>query len=228
MSPSTDNRRYRFSIIRILLCSVLLSALVAVSLYVYHTAFTFYHARLIEDESKTFAWFTKQIGFSLPFVLICLFQYMVYHKHDRRDGVARREMFWEVVMVTVLTYGALLPYLSGISEALYINALAAGVEIPKTDGKVEMTLLMELHEWFIRLTIPLAALMGFHAFRARRESRFPESEIPSEPLMTVEEYEARRAAVAQAEALAAKEANDSRSDVAAESAIKESEGATCE
>ncbi len=225
MSHSTAHSRYRFSILRILLCGALLSTLVAVSLYVYHTAFTFYHARLIEEESKTFAWFTKQIGFSLPFILICLFQFMVYHKHDRRDGVARREMFWEIVVVTVLTYGVLLPYLSDISEALYTNALAAGVEIPKTDGKVEITLLMELHEWFIRLTIPLAALMGFHAVRARREIRFPESETLAEPVLTVEEYEARKAAAAQAKTLADEQA---KPEVSHEPANEESEEAVRE
>ena len=197
MSNQNQQRRYGFSILRVALCSILLTALVAACLYVYLTAFDFYHARFLETESKTFAWFTEQIGLALPFVLICLFHYMVYHKHDRRDGDARREMFWELVAVTVLTYGVLLPYLSAVSEALHINALAAGEIIPETDAHVEITLLMETHEWFVRLAIPLGALMVFHAARARREMTCPEVE---EPLMTVEEYEAAKAAKAAEDA----------------------------
>ncbi len=197
-NPSAE-RRYRFSIPRILLCGILLTVLVAACLYVYYTAFEFFHARLLENQSKTLAWFCEQLGYSLPFIIICLFHLLVYHKHDRKDGAARREMFWEIVMVTILTYAVLLPYLGKISEALYINALAAGETIPETDVDVEITLLMELHEWFIRLTIPLGVLMAFHGLRARREIRYPETELPVEPPMTVEEYEARKAALRAAE-----------------------------
>ena len=200
-------RPYKFSILRVLLCGVLLTVLVAVCLYLDHTAFDFYEARLLENQSKTFAWFVEQIGFSLPFIVICLFHLMVYHKHDRRDGVARREMFWEVVVVTVLTYAVLLPYLAKISDALYINTLAAGETVPKTDGRVEITLLMELHDWFIRLTIPLALLMGFHAMRARREILHPETEVSAKPVITVAEYEAQKAAAREAELAAEAEAN---------------------
>lgn len=193
MSNQTVPRRYGFSIPRVALCSLLLTVLVAACLYLYMTAFDFYHARLLEDESKTFAWFTEQIGLALPFIVICLFHYIVYHSHDRHDGIARREMFWEILAVTVLTYAVLLPYLARISDALYINALAAGESIPKTDGKVEITLLMEMHDWFVRLPIPLGLLMVFHAARARREIKFPESEVVTDAPMTVEEYEARKA-----------------------------------
>ena len=196
-------RPYRFSILRVLLCGLLMSALVALCLYLHHTAFQFYHARLLDDESKTLAWFTEQIGFSLPFIVICLFHLGVYHKCDRRDGVAQMEMTWEILIVAVLTYAVLLPYLSKISDALYINALAAGESLPKTDGGVKITLLMELHEWFIRLPIPLGILMVFHGARARREMRHPESEAVTEPLLTVAEYETRKAAQAAALASAA-------------------------
>ena len=196
MTRSMTRHHGGVSIPRILFCSVLLAALVAGCLYLHHTAFDFYQDRLLENESKTLAWLTKQLSFSLPFFVICLFQLIVYHKHDTRDGVLRREMFWEVVLVAVLIYAVLLPYLSSVSEALHINALAAGEKIPKTEGRVEITLLMELHEWFIRLTIPLGILMVYHAARARREIFCPESEAAPEPPITVAEYEARKAALA--------------------------------
>ena len=115
--------------------------------------------------------------------------------------------------MTVLTYAVLLPYLGQVSEALHINALAAGENIPKTDGKVQITLLMELHEWFIRLLIPLGVLMAFHGVRARREILFPETEAPDAPLITVAEYEARKAAEAAA-ALAAREAEEASAEPA--------------
>lgn len=186
-------RRYRFSLLRVLLCSVLITVLFALCLYLYHTSLAFLHARVLENGSKTFGWILKQFNFSLPFIVICLFHYAVYHKHDRRDGVACREMLWEVILVAVLTYGVLLPYLSDISEALHVNALAAGVNIPKTEGKVEETLIMGFHEWFIRLSVPLLALGIFYAARARRERLFPEDET-AEPLMTRAEYDAMKAA----------------------------------
>ena len=185
--------KYKFSIPRIILCSLLLAALTAACLYVYYTAFDFYRDRLLEEESKTLAWFTKQIGLSLPFIVICLFHYMVYHKHDRRDGVVRREMFWEVLAVTVLVYAVMIPYLAEISDALHTNALAAGETVPQTDAKIDITLLMELHEWIIRFTVPLGVLMVFHGMRAHREIHHPEDEENEAPI-TVAEYEARKAA----------------------------------
>ena len=213
MSNQIARRRGGGSLCRILLCSILLTVLVAACLYLYYTAFDFYQARMEENQSKTIAWLTEQAGFVLPFVVICLFQTLVYHKHDPRDGSARREMFWEVVAVTVLTYAVLLPYLASISDALHTNALAAGESIPTTERGVDITLLMELHDWFIRLTIPLGALMVFHATRARREIRFPEE--AEEPLLTVAEYEARRAASAQAAAAQAAAAADTAASEAA-------------
>lgn len=201
MTKSTPSFRgvAGFSIPRVLLCGCLLTVLVAGCLYLHNTAFEFFCARMQDNGSKTLAWLARQVGFSLPFVIICLFHAALYGGRDPRDGSAQREMFWEIMLVSVLTYAVLLPYLSSISEALHINALAAGVKIPKTDGKVEITLLMELHEWFIRLTIPLAVLLVYHGSRARRERLHPEGEEAPAPLMTVAEYEALKAAAAAAE-----------------------------
>lgn len=193
MSRSSTRQSRGVGILRILLCSVMLTALVAGCLYLYYTSFDFYHARLLENESKTFAWLVEQMGYALPFVVICLFHSLVYGGRDPRDGSFSREKLWEVAIAAVLIYAVLLPYLGSVSDALHTNALAAGEKIPTTDGDVEITLLMELHEWFIRLMIPLGILLVYHGSRARRERLFPETEI-EEPTLTVEEYEARKAA----------------------------------
>lgn len=192
VTPQAE-RRYRFSPVRILICGILLSILVAVCLYLYHTAFDFYHARILEKGSKTIAWFIEQVGFALPWIVICLFHSMVYRKHDRHDGICQREMYWEVVLVALLTYCVLLPYLSHLSDTMYATALEMGADIPQTDGKHDWTLLMKLHDWFVRLPIPLGILMLFHGARARREIRFPETEV-AEPCITKAEYLAARAA----------------------------------
>ena len=192
-----------FSVPRVLLCGILMTLLVAGCLYLHHTAFDFFCARMQDNGSKTIAWLAKQLGFSLPFVVICLFHAAVYGGRDPRDGSVQREMFWEIILVSVLTYAVLLPYLSSISEALHINALAAGEKIPLSEGKVEITLLMELHEWFVRLTVPLALLLVYHGSRGRRERLQPETEEEPAPLMTVAEYEAQKAATAAAEAASA-------------------------
>lgn len=216
MSKPNVRRRGGISIPRILLFGVLLTILAGACLYVSYTALDFYRDRLLENGSKTLAWLTLQLSFSLPFFIICLFHLLAYHKAPR-DGSAAREMFWEVVVVAVLTYAVLLPHLSGISEALYINALAAGESIPKSDGKVEITLLMELHEWFIRLIIPLGVLLAFYGLRARRERLFPETEEAAAPLITVVEFEAQKAAKLAAEQ-AAREAEAALAAQAAEAA----------
>ncbi len=187
----STERRYRFNGFRVLFCGALLAVLVAACLYLHHTAFTFFHERMLEQEKKTIAWFVKEIGFALPFIVICLFHAMVYHKHDRRDGDAQREMFWEIMVVAVLTFGVLLPYLCDLSDQMHEASLAANAIIPETEGNVDWTLIMKLHEWFIRLTIPLSILMIFHGSRARRERVRPDAQpIPE----TVEAYKARMTA----------------------------------
>lgn len=190
MNPSSPPRAYRFSVLRVLFCGVLMTALVAASLYLYHTSFAFLLERLREAEMKTTAWIFEQVSFSLPFILICLFHWIVYWKHDRRDGVAQREMAWEVVLVTLLTYGVLLPLLADYSHDLLEAAQLAGSDIPHTEGKVDVTLLQGFVEWFLRLTVPLVILMTFHGMRASRERRCPD--VPEVP-ETVEAYLARTA-----------------------------------
>jgi hypothetical protein len=190
--PTQTGRRYRFSILRILICGVLLSVLVAACLYCKYTAIDFFHARLLEQESKTSAWIIKQVSYALPWIVICLFHGLVYTKHDRRDGIAQREMFWEVLMVTAFVYLLLLPYLKNVSEDMYAAALEMGADIPQTEGKVDKTFLMIFHEWFIRMAVPLGVLLVFHSTRARREELHPETEA-EEPMMTKAEYDALRA-----------------------------------
>ena len=197
--PTQTGRRYRFSILRILICGVLLSVLVAACLYCKYTAIDFFHARLLEQESKTSAWIIKQVSFALPWIVICLFHGLVYTKHDRRDGIAQREMFWEVLMVTAFVYLLLLPYLKNVSEDMYTAALEMGADIPQTDGKVDKTFLMIFHEWFIRMAVPLGVLLVFHSTRARREELHPETEA-EEPMMSRAEYDAMKLAeVAESE-----------------------------
>ena len=187
-SPAAG-RRYRFSILRILFFSVLMSVLVAAALYLKYSAVDFFHARLLEQESKTSAWILKQLGYALPWIFMCIFHAATYRKHDRHDSIVAREMFWEVFLVTVFTYFVLLPHLRNISDAMYAAALDAGAKIPQTEGKVDQTFIMIFHEWFVRMAVPYAALLIFYSTRARRERLHPETEV-AEPLMTCAEYDA--------------------------------------
>ena len=188
-SSPTQGRRYRFSPLRVLFCSILLSLLVVASLYLKYSAVDFFHARLLDQGSKTSAWILKQISYALPWIFMCIFQAITYRRHDRHDGVVAREMFWEVFFVTVFTYLVLLPYLQSVSDEMYAAALEAGATIPQTEGKVDQTFIMIFHEWFIRLSIPLIGLMLFYSIRARRQRLHPETEM-DEPLMTRAEYDA--------------------------------------
>ncbi len=190
-------RRALPGLVRVLACSLLLALLFAGCLYLYHTAFPFLHDHLIDSEKKTTAWFVEQLSFSLPFIVICLFLTVAYHGLDRRDGRASREKMWITLLVTALTYGALLPYLNHVSHDLYAAAVEAGAAIPETDAGVPWTLMMKLHDWFIRLAIPMGLLAVFYGARSVRERQEPDE--ADEPLLTVEEYNARSAAAADGE-----------------------------
>lgn len=173
--PTTCRTIYRFSLIRVLTVSVLLSALVAGCLYLHHTVFTDARAHFLDAESKSIAWIVRELGYMLPFITVALFQYVLYSKYDREDGVLQREMMWEILLVAVLTYAVLLPYVCHVSDELYAAAKAlaeqTGEKLPQTEGKVDRTLAMDLHEWFVRLSIPLALLSVYHGSRASREHR---------------------------------------------------------
>ena len=191
--PALQKGTYTFSVLRILLCGLLMALICLACLYVQYTSLDFLHTQLLEQEKKTTAWFVEQLRFSLPFILICVFQTAIYTRHYRRDGIAQREMAWEVLLCAVLVYGVALPCLSELSEGLYHTALMQGEAIPTTPNvNVDITLLMELHEWFVRLSIPLAVLFIYHSARAYHEIKHPE-ELEEEIPLTVEEYEAMRA-----------------------------------
>ena len=188
----TAKYRYRFSILRVLLCGIFMSCLVAACLYLKYSAVDFFHARLLDQGSKTSAWILKQVSFALPWIFLCLFHAITYRSRDNHDGVAAREKFWEVALVTVFVYFILLPHLRGISDVMHAAALEAGATIPQTDGKVDQTFIMLFHEWFVRMAVPLAAFLILFSTRARRERLHPETEVV-EPLMTCAEYDALRA-----------------------------------
>jgi hypothetical protein len=126
-------------------------------------------------------------------------------------------MFWEILLLSALVYGVLYPYVNAISDALYTNALAAGESITQNAGKVDVTLIMELHEWFIRLSLPILVLLIFHSSRARRERLYPDTETV-EPVITKDEYHAMKAAAA------AQSAKDAEADEGAEAPESTSEG----
>ena len=171
--PTTCKPIYRFSLIRVLVMGVLLSLLVAGCLYLHHTVFTDARAHFLDAESKSIAWIVRELGYMLPFITIALFQYVVYSKYDREDGVLQREMMWEILLIAILTYAVLLPYVCHVSDELYaaakLLAEQTGEKLPQTEGKVDRTLAMDLHEWFVRFSIPLALLGVYHGSRASRE-----------------------------------------------------------
>lgn len=188
----TTGYRYRFSILRVLLCGIFMSCLVAACLYLKYSAVDFFHARLLDQGSKTSAWILKQVSYALPWIFMCLFHAITYRSRDRHDGIAAREKLWEVILVTIFVYLIMLPHLRGISDAMHAAALEAGASIPQTEGKVDQTFIMLFHEWFVRMSIPLMGLMVFYSAQARRERLHPETEA-DELLMTRAEYDAMMA-----------------------------------
>lgn len=183
VAPTQKERgQYSFSWLRILVIGVMLSVLVACCLYLHHTAFVSLQQGLTDGEHKNSAWIAGEIGYMLPFLVICIFQYAVYHKHDRHNGILQKEMAWEIAIVTLLTYAVLLPVVYHISHSQLVLQLAADGIVSKNAGDVYQTLFMDLAEWFLRLTVPLMLLLVFHIIKARSEIKYPE--MPATPTTT--------------------------------------------
>ena len=68
--PTINKGTYKFSVLRIILCGVLMTLLCVACLYVQYTSLDFLHTQLVEQDKKTTAWLLEQLRFSLPFILL--------------------------------------------------------------------------------------------------------------------------------------------------------------
>lgn len=160
---------------RVILFGVLLSLLLAAELYAHHSVFPEFIEYLRSIDHKSTAWIANQLSFMLPFITLAVFQCAAYAGAEAGDGVMHREKMWELVLVAVLIYGVLLPYVKHYSDTAHEAALAAaalaGETLPKTPGGVDQTIMLEVFEWFFRLTVPLMLLGLYHGARAERETK---------------------------------------------------------
>lgn len=161
---------------RVLICTLLLAAALSGCFYLHHTALPFLRANLSELKIKPAAWIVKQLSFSLPFILICLFLSVAYRGTDRHDGSVSREKQWIVILLSIFAYAVLLPYVRNLSGDMYAASVAAGADIPLTDAGEPWTLMLKSVEWFVRLAIPLILLIIFYGVRATREKVSPDSQ----------------------------------------------------
>lgn len=168
-------RRVLPNAVRVLACTVLLSAITAGCLYLHLTAFPFLRTHLSATGLSPVAWIVEQLSFSLSFILTCVFLAIAYKGTDRRDGVASREKQWIILLLALFTYAILLPYIKHLSGEMYAAALASGAEIPLTDAGKPWTLMLKSFEWFIRFAIPLMILVIFYGARASRERCCPDT-----------------------------------------------------
>ena len=185
-------REVKISPVRIIAMTLLLFALVSLSLYLFCTALSDLYDNLMIDLEYTksgkiykgwqgpVSWCVRELSFWLPMILICIFQYAVYHRYNRHDGILQKEMAIEILLVGLLVYAVLLPTVAVMSRQLYDAAVAAGETIPlykftpegstsvQTGGPI--TLMTETFEWFIRFIIPVGFLSLYHFARAKRET----------------------------------------------------------
>lgn len=204
IAPPRETRSYKFSLIRTVIMGLMLFGLITLSLYLYHVAFREYGVYLTEEEKKSTAWIVKQLSFMLPFIAVAVFQCAVYAKHDNRDGVLQRERAFEILIAAALTYLVLLPLVAWYSEQKLILSLMAELDVPKTEGKEYETVMIQVAEWFARLTVPLCLLFVYHMAKAKAEVK----------------QTAENAAVAAAEAAAKAEMEREAAKMAAEMAAK--------
>ena len=181
LSPARRAAVERVSPVRIGVFSLLLFALICIEFYIGETALTVFYDQLLGDFSHTndkgwqkiAAWFVKELRFWLPFLTVCIFQYVTYRGYHAENGVCHKEMAWQVGIVTFLTYGGLLPYVAVLSKDLQALAISNGEELVTNAGGVETTLMLHASIWFVRLAVPLLLLLVYHAARGRREAATP-------------------------------------------------------
>ncbi len=186
--PPKKKGQYRFSVLRVAIISLLLFVLLGLCLLLYHTAFRALEGDFAASEKKNSSWIVGELGLMMPLLTVCLFQFFVYAKHDRRNAIAQREMAWEILLSTLLVYAVILPVIMYVSDRRLALELAAGAVVEQTEGKEFRTLLMDMAEWFIRLPVPMLLLYVFHRSKAadelnaarKRQSPEKEAEIPHE------------------------------------------------
>lgn len=179
LSPTRRAAVQKISPLRIGVFSLLLFVLICIELYLSQTALTVLYDQLLEDYSLTnnkgwqniAAWFVKELRFWLPFITIAVFQYVTYRRHDAAHGIPHIEKAWQVGVVTILVYGALLPCI--IAQSKYEQNLAAaeGTSLPLNSAGLEETLLLQTLLWFVRLAVPLLLLLVYHATAGYREKK---------------------------------------------------------
>lgn len=173
----TEYSDVRFSPLRVIILSLLLFVLIALELGLYHTAIADLSDNLmteynLTDEKgwqKTAAWMVEQITMMLPFITICIFQFAVYNRYNRKDGILQLEMGIEVIATAVLVFAVLLPVLAKVSHDRYIVEVAEGT-LKTYDKGGTVTLLRESLGWFLRFLIPVGLLSLYHFSRARAEA----------------------------------------------------------
>ena len=165
-------------ILRTSLLGLLLSAVVAGTLYLHTHTFpellqeitdTEAHPAFPTSATTAVTWIMDQLGYLAPFLSVLILPFIIYRKLDRHDGMAQRELACQMALVAAFTYLFLLPYVAHISDAELQAALAAGEAFPTREGGAYDTLLLRLAEWFIRLAVGLAVLLVYHTTRAQRE-----------------------------------------------------------
>ncbi|MBE6693330.1 MAG: hypothetical protein E7589_01000 [Ruminococcaceae bacterium] len=167
----------KVSIVRIIIISVLLFLLISVELGVYLTAISDLQDNLMKDYEltkdkgwqKSLAWMLDEFAMLLPLITVCVFQYAVYKRYNREDGILQREMAFEVILVGVLVYAVLLPVVAKISSDMNTAAHIAGTVERYEDGGV-ITLLRRSLGWFIRFIFPVGILSIYHFSRSKAEA----------------------------------------------------------
>ena len=169
--PQKETRTYRFSVLRVIAMSLMLFLLTAACLYLHNTIQENYVSYLTTAEKKTTAFLAEQLSYMLPFLAIAVFQFAVYAKYDNRDGILQKEQAWEILILAVLVYLVLLPYVKNYSDQTLTLQLAAGIEVEKNAGREYEALFLDVFQWFVRLSIPLIFLLTYHFVRAGVEVR---------------------------------------------------------
>lgn len=166
--------------IRIAIIAVLLFLLIVAEFYMFSTVFSKLYDNLMTEYDlanggtkkgfeKIIAWCVNEISLWLPAITICSFQYLVYHKYNRDDGIYQREMGFEILLVTILVYAVLLPIVAKISTDMHQATIAAGEIVDKYEKGGYITLLSESLMWFLRFFIPAGILSVYHFSRAAHE-----------------------------------------------------------
>lgn len=156
------------NIARLLVCSVLMSLIMIIMLYLYCTQVQSIISEL-DAASKpmdNMIWVVENLARLFPMIAVAIFQLVVYSGDGNIRGLYHREQRIECIIAMLFTFLIMLPF-------VYIKNRAN--EAVDNEGTVGTAVFEQTYMWFATQLIPFVILIMYHGVRYKAEQSLPES-----------------------------------------------------